>query len=213
MSVKVKICGLKTASAVAAAVSAGADYIGLVFFPPSPRNVSLEEGQILARQARGAAKVVALSVDADDALLAKIAAVVEPDLFQLHGSEPPQRVAQIKQRFGVPVMKAIKIETRDDAARALGYRGIADIILFDAKPPEGSMLPGGNGVAFDWALLDGVKEKVTFMLSGGLTPANVADAIRATNPLAVDVSSGVETAPGVKSTELIAEFMRAAKSA
>lgn len=207
---KVKICGINTAEAMAAALEARADLVGLVFFPPSPRNVSLAEAAPLADYARGFAAIVALVVDADDALLSRIVAEVNPDMFQLHGTEAPERVAQIGEAFGKPVMKAIRVATAEDAQAALAFREAADLILFDAKPPKNADRPGGHGMTFDWRVLDGVREKVAFMLSGGLTPDNVAAAIRATGATVVDVSSGVESVPGKKDPALIRAFVNAA---
>jgi len=198
---------------MAVALDAGADYVGLVFFAPSPRNVALAVAAPLAAQARGRAKVVALVVDADDALITSIVREVGPDILQLHGSETPARVAEIKRLSGCAVMKVIKVETTADAARALDYAGIADLILFDAKAPEGALLPGGNGIAFDWTTLDDVKDKVPYMLSGGLSPATVADAIRRTGTTRVDVSSGVEIRPGAKDAGLIRAFIANARAA
>ena len=198
---------------MADALSARADLVGLVFFPPSPRNISVAEAAPLANYARAFAAIVALTVDADDALLARIVSEVNPDMLQLHGSESPERVAAIRARWGKPVMKAVKVETRQDAARAQAYKEVADLILFDAKPPKGADRPGGHGATFDWRLLDVVRNQVPFMLSGGLTPANVADAIQATGATVVDVSSGVESSPGIKSPDLIRQFIRAAHSA
>lgn len=215
MTVKVKICGLKTEAALETALDAGADYVGLVFYPPSPRSLSPPEAGRLAGMARGRAEIVALVVDADDALLDEIMRAVGPDLIQLHGKETPDRVKAIRERCGRPVMKAIKVETRADAEAALAYRGAADLFLFDAKAPRdlANALPGGNGIAFDWHALDGVKGKVRFMLSGGLDPENVTAAIRLTTPEAVDVSSGVEVRPGEKDLQLIRRFLAAAKAA
>ncbi len=213
MAARVKICGIKTAEAMAAALEARADLIGLVFFPPSPRSLTLDEAMPLADYARGNAAIVALVVDADDTLLDSIVSAINPDLLQVHGSETPERVAHIRERFGKPVMKAIKVATIDDARTALAYRDVADLVLFDAKPPPGADRPGGHGVAFDWSVLADVREQVPFMLSGGLTPDTVAAAIRATGATVVDVSSGVESAPGVKDPELIRAFIRAAKGA
>lgn len=215
MTVCVKICGLKTEAAVAAALEAGADYVGFVFYPPSPRSVSPETAASLARIARERARIVALFVDPDDALLDAVVREVEPDLIQLHGKETPERVAAIRARCGRPVMKAISVATRADADRALAYRDVADLFLFDAKAPRGLVgaLPGGNGISFDWRALDGVRGEVRFMLSGGLNPDNVAEAIRLTAPEAVDVSSGVETRPGEKDLRLIRRFIAAAKGA
>ena len=213
MPARVKICGLKTADAMQCALAARVDLVGLVLFPPSPRNVGFAEAVRLAGLARGRAEIVALTVDADDALLERIMTEVAPDMIQVHGNESPERVAAVRRRWGKPVMKAIKVATRDDAKLALAYKDIADLILFDAKPPKGADRPGGHGTAFDWRLLDDVRSLVPFMLSGGLTPGNVAEAIVATGATAVDVSSGVETAPGVKSPDLIRQFILAAHGA
>jgi phosphoribosylanthranilate isomerase len=211
MSTKVKICGLKTEAALEAALDGGADYVGLVFFPASPRHVTPEVAKALADKARGRAGVVSLLVDPDDALIDTVVAAVAPDLLQLHGQETPARAADIRRRWGTPIMKAIRVETSQDARVALAYREAVDLILFDARPPEDSTRPGGNGAPFDWRTLLGVKDQVPFVLSGGLTPDNVAEAIRATAAPAVDVSSGVERRPGEKDPELIRHFLRAAK--
>jgi phosphoribosylanthranilate isomerase len=211
MSTKVKICGLKTEAALDAALDGGADYVGLVFFPPSPRHVAPAAAKALADKARGRAAIVALLVDPDDALIDTVMALVAPDLLQLHGEETPQRVADIRRRWRTAVMKAIRVETSQDARAALAYREAVDLILFDARPPEDSTRPGGNGAPFDWRTLLGVKDQVPFVLSGGLTPDNVAEAIRATAAPAVDVSSGVERRPGEKDPDLIRRFLRAAK--
>jgi len=208
----VKICGLKTREAIDAAISAGADYVGLVFFGPSPRNVSMSDAKALSEHVAGRARIVALMVDPDDDLVARASREVGPDIIQLHGTETPERVRQIVALSGLPVMKAIKVETAEDARTALAYRGVADLILFDAKAPKGAPLPGGNGIPFDWYALEDVSRQVAFMLSGGLTPENVAEAIRLTGARAVDVSSGVESAPGVKDTARIRAFIEAAKS-
>jgi phosphoribosylanthranilate isomerase len=197
MPTKVKICGLKTEAALEAALAGGADYIGLVFFPQSPRNVPLATATALADTARGRAQVVALMVDPDDALIDMVMAAAAPDVLQLHGEETPERAAHIRRRWGTPVMKAIKVETSQDAHAALA---------------DGTR-PGGNGAPFDWRTLLGVKDQVSFVLSGGLTPDNVAEAIRATGAPVVDVSSGVETRPGEKDPDLIGRFLRAAKGA
>ena len=213
MTTRTKICGLRTPETVEAAIAAGAHDIGLVLFPPSPRHISLAEASALADMARGRVRIVVLTVDADDALLAEIVSRVRPDIIQLHGNESPARVAAIRQLFGVPLMKAIKVATREDASLALDYDGKADLILFDARPPKGADRPGGHGATFDWTALDDVKHRVPYMLSGGLSPANVAEAIRATGAKAVDVSSGVESAPGVKDAELIRAFLAAVRAA
>lgn len=213
MSVQVKICGLTTGPTMQAALDAGADYVGLVFFPPSPRNVELAQAQVLRDLARGRADVVALFVDPSDELVNEVVATVSPEVIQLHGSETPERVAAIRSLTGRRVMKAIKVREEEDAHQALNYAGIADVILYDAKAPAGAKLPGGNGEVFDWQLLQSVKDRLPYMLSGGLTPDNVASAIRQTGALAVDVSSGVELSPGQKDEELIRRFLQAAKTA
>lgn len=212
MSAEVKICGLSTPETVDAAIAAGADMIGLVFFPKSPRNVSLEQAAALAARARGRARVVALVVDADDAALQNIAAKVGPDLIQAHGAESPARVAEIARLTGKPVIKAIRVKDEADIGAAADFSAVASLILYDAKAPEtlGNALPGGNGHAFDWGLLEGEK-RPAFMLAGGLTPENVAEAIRVTGAPIVDVSSGVESAPGIKDISLIRKFVEAAK--
>lgn len=214
MPVDVKICGLSTPKSVEAAIAAGADLVGFVFFAKSPRNVNLQRAASLAALARGRAKIVALVVDADDATLLAIIAAVNPDLIQAHGSETPQRIAAIKTLTGKPVIKAIPVKDAADIARAAPYAGIADLILYDSKAPEtlAGALPGGNGLAFDWALL-GSAQSAGFMLAGGLTPDNVAEAIRVTGAPIVDVSSGVESTPGVKDLGAIRKFIEAAKSA
>jgi phosphoribosylanthranilate isomerase len=212
-TIKVKICGLKTEAALDAALDAGADYVGLVFFPPSPRNISPAAAKALAAGARGRARIVALMVDPGDALIDTVVAAADPDLLQLHGEETPERLRQVRGRWGKPVMKAIKVAIAEDAERALDYRAATDLILFDARAPADSTRPGGHGAAFDWRVLDGIKDRVPFMLSGGLTPDNVAEAIRITGASAVDVSSGVEVRPGEKDPELIRRFLRAAKTA
>lgn len=213
MTVEVKICGLRTAATMDAALAAGADYVGLNFFAPSPRYVTLEAAAELADQARERAKVVALVVDADNTLVDRIMPFVAPHFLQLHGAETPARTAEIKRRTGARIIKVIPVATAADAAQALAYRDIADMILFDAKAPKGALLPGGNGIAFDWHTLDDVKDKVPYILAGGLTPATVADAVRRTGATRVDVSSGVESHPGEKSEELIRAFIANARSA
>lgn len=215
MSVKVKICGLKSEATLAAALDGGADYVGFVFYPPSPRSLPPAEAGRLAHSARGRAKIVALLVDPDDDLLGQVMSALDPDLIQLHGEETPERVSEIRKRWGRPVMKAVSVATRSDADAALRYSAVVDLFLFDAKAPPDlkGALPGGNGIAFDWHALDGVKGKVPFMLSGGLNPDNVAEAIRLTGAELVDVSSGVERKPGEKDPNLIRRFLSAAKQA
>lgn len=213
--VDVKICGLSTVESLDAAIAAGADLVGLVFFPRSPRHVSLPQAKLLADRARGRVKIVALTVDADDGLLREINDVVAPDLYQAHGSETPQRVLEIHQITGKPVIKAIKVGDMSDIAKAADYAGKASLILYDAKAPESltNALPGGNGLAFDWSLLGSSSQSEGFILSGGLNPENVARAIRVTGAPIVDVSSGVERAPGQKDLGLIRKFIEAAKTA
>ena len=213
MATKVKICGLKTETALEAALDGGADYVGLVFFPPSPRYVSPARAAAIAAKARGRAKIVALLVDPDDALIADVMAAAAPDILQLHGQETRERVAEIRSRWGIPVMKAVAVETADDARAGLRFASAADLILFDARAPEESSRPGGNGAPFDWRLLADVTGLAPFVLSGGLTPDNVAEAIRITGATIVDVSSGVESRPGEKDPELIRRFLGAAKGA
>jgi phosphoribosylanthranilate isomerase len=215
MSVDVKICGLSTPETVMAALDAGADLIGFVFYPKSPRHVSFAKAKELARRARGHARIVALIVDADDSLIDEIVREVEPDLFQAHGSETPERIAEITARTGKPVIKAIKIRTEADVGEARAYDGTAALILYDAKAPETltHALPGGNGIAFDWSLLGSGKSAPSFILSGGLNPKNVAQAIKVTGASIVDVSSGVEKSHGIKDIALIREFIAAAKAA
>jgi len=207
--IRVKICGLRAAEDVAASVEARAAYVGLVFFPKSPRNLSNEAAKALAvRVPLGIAKV-ALVVDADDALLDRLLSDVPIDMLQLHGRETPQRVAEIKDRFGLPVMKAVGVADEDDLPAIAEYARVADQLLIDAKPPKGAKLPGGNGLSFDWRLIAGRRWGVPWMLAGGLTPENVAEAIQLTGANQVDVSSGVEDAPGVKSGPRIKAFIDA----
>lgn len=215
MTTEVKICGLKTAEAMQVALDAGADFVGLVFFPPSPRNIDIGEAVALADMARGKSKIVALTVDPDDALVEAIATEVRPDIIQLHGSETVERAAQIKQRCDCQVMKVVKVAESADTEAAFAYaapHGPCDMILFDAKAPKDAELPGGNGLAFDWRVLENVGNRLDYMLAGGLTADNVADAIRLTGAKAVDVSSGVESSPGEKDAGRIRAFLEAAKA-
>jgi phosphoribosylanthranilate isomerase len=211
MTVEVKICGIRTEAALAAALEEGADYVGLVFFPPSPRHVTAAEAQALASKARGRARIVALMVDPDDELIDSVVGAADPDVLQLHGAETPERVLDIRRRWGKPVMKAVHVEEQVDVGEAAAYRDAADLILFDARAPLASTRPGGNGAPFDWCALLGIKEQFRYMLSGGLTPDNVAQAIAITGAPIVDVSSGVEARPGEKDHALIRRFIRAAK--
>lgn len=213
MKPDIKICGLSTPDTVAAALNGGASAIGFIFFAPSPRNVEPEQAAALRQAARGRAKAVAVTVDADDAFLDAIVGAMRPDLLQLHGKETPARVAEIKARYGLPAMKAISVREASDLDAVAGYRGVADRLLFDAKPPRNAALPGGNGLAFDWRLLATLDPDLDYMLSGGLNPGNVGEAIRLLDPPGLDISSGVESAPGVKDTGLIAEFFAAVRAA
>ena len=213
MTTEAKICGIKTHEALTTALDGGADYVGLVFFEPSPRHLDISAARDLANAARGKAKIVALTVNAEESALTAIVKEIAPDFLQLHGSETPERVADIKVKFGRKIIKAIPVRTADDAALARTYTKVADLILFDAKAPSGATRPGGHGQVFDWTLLDAVSRDMPFMLSGGLTADNVQDAMRATNPQSVDVSSGVETVPGVKDVDLIRRFLHAVKTA
>ena len=210
--VRVKFCGLRKQADIAAAAAAGAAYVGFVFFPKSPRNVSIEKAAELAALVPAGICKVALTVNASDDELDAITAAVPLDMLQLHGKETPERVAEVRARYGLPVMKAIGVADAEDLEQIDSYSQVADQLLIDAKPPKNAELPGGNGLAFDWRLLAGRKYwQRPWMLAGGLTPANVPEAARMTGALQVDVSSGVELAPGEKSAEKIAAFAAAAK--
>jgi phosphoribosylanthranilate isomerase len=213
MPVVIKICGLKTSEALDVALEAGADMVGFVFFPPSPRNVGNAAARSLAGQVRGRAQKVALTVDATDEQLSAIVDALKPDLLQLHGKEVPERVAVVRSRFRLPVMKALPIAERGDLAPIRLYEKVADRLLFDARAPREATRPGGLGRAFDWRLLENLDCGVPFMLSGGLDAGNVAEALRITRAPAVDVSSGVERAPGEKDADKIRAFIRAARQA
>jgi phosphoribosylanthranilate isomerase len=212
--VEVKICGLSTTGTMTAALDAGADFVGLVFYQPSPRNLSIEDARPLADIARGKAKIVALTVDPDDKLIDEIAASINPDFIQCHGSESPERIAEITARTRIAVIKTIKVRAEEDVREAALYDGIAAMMLYDAKVPEGfeNPLPGGNGVQFDWSLLRARSDASSFMLAGGIDVENVAKAIEIAQPAIVDVSTGVETAPGQKDAGLIREFVAKVKS-
>ena len=213
MPLDIKICGLSTPETVAAALDAGASHVGFIFFPKSPRNVTPTAAGLLAMAAVERAQAVAVTVDADQAMLDEIFTEMEPDIFQLHGNESPERVADVKARYRRPVMKAFSISTAEDLRKIEPYIGVADRFLFDAKPPKGSELPGGNGVSFDWTLLAGLDPSIDYMLSGGLNAQNIGEALRLANPPGIDISSGVESAPGVKDMALIAEFFAAVRAA
>lgn len=210
---KVKICGINDVAAMEAALDARADMVGLVFFPPSPRAVLPADAVKLAGKARGRALVTALLVDADDAFIGEIVSKVKPDLLQLHGAETPERVAAIRAAFGLPVLKAIAVGSADDLRAVPDFEVVADQFLFDAKPPKNADRTGGHGRAFDWNLLAKRVTKKPIMLSGGLTPENVADAIPIVRPDAVDVSSGVERSLGTKDPEKIKAFVANARAA
>src|SRR3954466_9051390 len=211
MSLIVKICGLSTGETLDAALHAEADMVGFVFFPPSPRHLDLEKARELGRQAGGRCGDVALTVDADDATLANIVDALQPDILQLHGKETVARVRDIKQKFSVPVMKALAVETPADLASLPGYAAVADHILFDARAPKHATRPGGLGATFDWHVLENLDLKVPFMVSGGLNAGNVAEAVRVAHAGGVDVSSGVESSVGIKDPDMIRAFIRAAR--
>ena len=211
MPAEVKICGLSTPETLEAAIAAGADFVGLMFYPKSPRNVSLASARELAGIARGRTRIVAVTVDADDALIAALASEVKPDFVQCHGAEPPERLAWMRATHGLAAYKVLKVREDAHVARAKAYADVSPFVMFDALPPAGAALPGGNGLAFDWTILDHAPRP--FMLAGGLTPATVAKAIQVTGAAMVDVSSGVESAPGVKDVGLIRKFIEAARRA
>ena len=212
MNVRSKLCGLNTVQDIDAATQAGAAYVGFVFFAKSPRNLDIAEARELALRVPVDISKVALVVNADNIFLDQITASVPLDMLQLHGDESLERVAEVKARYGLPVMKALGIATSEDVERAQTYAGVADQLLLDAKPMAGQDLPGGNGFSFDWTLLQGQTWSVPWMLAGGLTPANVASAVQLSGAQQVDVSSGIEITPGQKSSELMAEFVSQANS-
>ena len=212
MALAIKICGLRTPETLDVALESGADMVGFVFFGPSPRNLTLEAARVLGQQVQDHAAKVALTVNADDDTLHDIVAALQPDMLQLHGNETIERVVAIRTRFGLPVMKALPIATRSDLSPIREYSNVADALLFDARPAPDDTRPGGLGKTFDWTLLAGLNATVPFMLSGGLSPDNVAEAIRISGAPLVDVSSGVESAPGVKDAARIAAFLKAARS-
>jgi phosphoribosylanthranilate isomerase len=212
MSLIVKICGLSTRETLDVALAERADMVGFMFFPPSPRHLSLGQAEDLGRQVKGRAQKVAISVDAEDALFDNIIEALRPDLLQLHGKESVARVRDVKARFRLPVMKVMSVETQADLAGLAGYAAVADRILFDAKAPKDATRPGGLGATFDWRLLQGLDLKIPFMVSGGLNAGNLAEAVRVTGAGGVDTSSGVESAPGVKDPGKIRAFIRAARA-
>lgn len=215
MTVAIKICGLTTMDALDATIALKCDYAGMVFYPPSPRHVSFEKAAQLQQRARGAIATVAVTVDANDALIAAIMQQVQPELLQLHGAEPPERFAELKTRYpGLQLIKAVKVQESDDIAYALRFIHTADMLLFDAKPPKhlAGALPGGNGLAFDWNLLKGRNFPLPWFLSGGLNAENAGDALRLSGATMVDVSSSVEREPGVKDVRLMEQFVAAVRS-
>jgi len=212
MSVAAKICGLSTAETVAAAAAGGAKFTGFVFFPPSPRNLSPEQaGKLVATVPAGITRV-GVFVDPSDELIAKVLVKAPLDMIQLHGEETPERVGLIRKKFGKQTMKAIKIAAETDLAAAPGYYGVADWLMFDARPPKSATRPGGNALAFDWELLRAKKWPLPWMLSGGLTPDNLTEAVRISRATSVDVSSGVESRPGVKDVSKIRDFLAKAQA-
>ena len=213
MPLIVKICGLKTPEALDVALESGADMVGFVFFAPSPRHLALAAARLLGERVQGRAGKVALTVDADDETLGAIVNTLKPDMLQLHGSEPPERVTSARARFGLPVMKALPVAERKDLLRVDFYKKVADRLIFDARAPQDATRPGGLGQPFDWTLLKGIDAGIPFMLSGGLDAGNVAEALRITRAPGVDVSSGVERAPGEKDPDKIRAFIRAARAA
>jgi phosphoribosylanthranilate isomerase len=213
MALIVKICGLSTPEALDVALDADADMVGFVFFPRSPRHVAPAVSRALGTRVRGRARKVALTVDADDELFDAIVENLQPDLLQLHGNEPPPRIAALRKRFGLPLMKAIAVEANSDLAAIKAYEPVADRLLFDARAPREATRPGGLGKSFDWHLLENLDLKLPFLLSGGLDAGNVAEALRITRAPGVDVSSGVESAPGVKDPDRIRAFIRTAREA
>ena len=210
---RVKICGLRSRGEVHVAAQAGAAYVGMVFFPPSPRHLTLADARWVSEAVPEGVLRVALTVDADDAALEDILDALPVDMLQLHGRESPERVSQVRERFGRPVMKAVAVADADDLAAVDSYAWVADQILVDARPPRDAERPGGNGVAFDWRLIRGRRWSRPWMLAGGLTPENVGEAVRLTGAEQVDVSSGVELRPGYKDAERVGAFVRAAWNA
>lgn len=212
MAVLVKICGINSAEAADAALRAGADFVGLVFHPKSPRHVSAEQARSLAQRLRGRVRLTALLVDPRDDEISYVMTHAVPDFLQLHGNETPARVSQIRQTFGIPIIKVLSVAEPGDFANLQAQEDAADMMMFDAKPPANATRAGGNGVAFDWQMIRTQKISRPWFLAGGLTPENVGRAIAASDAPGVDASSGLETAPGVKSAELIEQFVAAARN-
>lgn len=213
MELDIKICGLKTEEAVDRAVELGATHVGFIFFGKSPRHIEPADAGRLADRVRGRARIVSVSVNADNDELDEIIALIRPDILQLHGQESPERVLTIKATTGLPVIKAFSVQTADDLGKIDAYEGIANRFLFDAKPPKNSELPGGNGVSFDWTLLKSLDPSTDYLLSGGLNARNVGEALAIARPPGIDVSSGVESGPGVKDIRMMEEFFAAVRQA
>lgn len=213
MPLHIKICGLTTDETLAAALDGGASHVGFIFFPKSPRNILPADAGKLRAAAKGRANAVAVTVDAGDAFLDEIVSAMQPDMLQLHGHETPERAAEVKTRYGLPIMKAFSVSAVGDLEQVKPFAGIADRFLFDAKPPKGSDLPGGNGVSFDWTVMAGLEPGTDYMLSGGLNAGNIGEALRLTGAPGIDISSGVESAPGVKDVDRIGAFFRAVAAA
>lgn len=227
MKPEIKICGVTTPEAIETAINNGARYIGFIFFAKSPRHLEIDKAQNLRSLVKKPVRLVAVTVDADDATVEAIVQKVKPDILQLHGHETPERVKQLGTTYRLPIIKAFSIRQQSDFAQIAAYRGVADMFLFDAKAPEGSQLPGGNGISFDWSLLNVLDEELNVLdeelnvldedcqtvLSGGLNAQNIATAIAVAHPDVVDISSGVESAPGVKDIKLIEGFFDAVKKA
>ena len=210
LMLETKICGLSTPDAIDAVVQNGGEIIGFIFFEKSPRHIDLDTAARLAKHTAGRVQKVAVTVNADDAYLDSIVEAAKPEMLQLHGAESLERVEEVKARYGLPVMKAFAIRSAEDFDKLGEYEGIVDRFLFDAKPPKGSELPGGNGVSFDWSLLQGLDIKTPYMLSGGLSADNLSEAVSQSGAKAIDISSGVESSPGVKNLEMIAQLLATA---
>jgi phosphoribosylanthranilate isomerase len=213
MSVQIKICGITTPEAADAVVQSGADFMGMVFFAKSPRNVSFDQANALSARVRGGPRLVAVFVNADDSTISEAIASAQPDYLQLHGTETPARTSQIASRFGLPIIKALPIANSADFSSVKAYSDVVDYLLFDAKAPKLAERPGGHGVPFDWKLLANMAIEIPWFLSGGITAENVDRAVRASGANCIDTSSGVETAPGVKSAEKIKKFVETARNA
>lgn len=212
MTLKIKICGLKTPEAIHAAIDNGAHYIGFIFFAKSPRHLTIERAKALRPLIKSPTKLVAVVVDADNAMLDEIVENVRPDMLQLHGHETRERVVEIIERYHLPIIKAFSIESEQDFAQIAQFKPLVEEFLFDAKAPKNALLPGGNGISFDWSLLNKLDDTQHYMLSGGLNANNIAGALEIAHPLSIDISSGVETAPGIKDVDLIIQFFDIVKT-